>query len=185
MEPPPPPPTEDETTTMDVEVTQPTTATGKNEGIVYVAVDGFMSQILKIKVKRGDSIPTIQKKIKLKGENTFASCAAFQIQIHQSKEQTETESIDMTTETEIPLIAMADPMCVPVEWISDVSWGTAEQPLIVYTPTPINTSKCIVFIRVLCICIFHTFELSCAHPSKCYYQYALKQKPFSNLPSQH
>ena len=109
------PPPVDETTTMDFEVTQTTATTtdstaGKREGIVYVAVDGMMSQLLEIRVKIGDSLPTIRIAIKSVGRNTFASCDAFQIKLFESKVQSETESINTTTGTEVTLIALETPM---------------------------------------------------------------------------
>ena len=120
---------------MDVEVTQTTTTGGTA-------------------VKPGDSIPTIQEKIKLKERNTLASCADFQIKLHQSTEQTEPESINETAETEVPLIAVAKPMIATVQRNADVSWGTVEQPLIVYTPDDKN-GKCILvsMIRALRVCV--------------------------------
>ena len=145
-------PTVDETNTMDVEVTQTnaTRTASKSEGIFYVAVDGLMSQMLEIKVKQGDSIPTIRKAIKSEGRNTFASYDAFQIKLYQSKEQTETK--------------VTKPMSATTNWNSEVTWGTVEQPLIVYTPEAINSGKCIL-VTMTRVCDFvHSYVSKLGYP---------------------
>ena len=138
------PPPVDERTTMDFEVTQTTATTtnstaGERDGIVYVVVDGLMSQILEIKVKQGDSIPTIQEKIKSKGSPAFDSVPVFSIHLFLFKKQ-------MVTEFTKPLDAT-------MKWNSEVTWGTVEQPLLVYTPKAINSGKC-TLLTMISVCDF-------------------------------
>ena len=141
-----PSPTEDETTTMDVEVTQTAATTGstagKSKGILYVAVDGKMSQLLEIRVKKGDSIPTIRKTIKSEGSPAFDSVPVSDIELFQSKEAT---ILSLSSAVNNILEAADTPLDATDEWSPEVSWGTKKHPLIVYTPKAINSGKCILF----------------------------------------
>ena len=94
-----------------------------------------MSQLLEIKVKQGDSIPTIQEKIKSKGSPAFDSIPVFSINLFLFKKQMETE--------------FTKPLTATMKWNSEVAWGTVEQPLIVYTPKAINSGKCILITMIM------------------------------------
>ena len=125
-----------------------------DKGIVYVAVDGYMSRIMEIKVKKGDSIYAIKEEIKRKGSPVFDSIAAFEMKLFESTQQT-TKRKSNYEDTEEPLMPVEKPMNAITPWKSEVTWGTKEQPLIVYTPQPpINTGKYIP-ILILCYHINH------------------------------
>jgi hypothetical protein len=157
-----------ESTSMDVEVTHTTTTTGstgqseENEGIVYVVVDGYMSQLLEINVKNGDRITAIQKKMKESASITFASCDAVQLKLYQSEQHE--ESLDERGE-EMRLKAVKTPMSGFTTWNSKVTWGTKEQPLIVRRPPHIQTGKCILIsIRFECCCAFIFITMALKYP---------------------
>jgi hypothetical protein len=159
---------EDASTAMDVEVTQTTTTTGstgqseENEGIVYVVVDGYMSQAMKIKVLSGYHIVDIKEAIKSEGSPAFDSIAAFDIELYQSEQHE--ESLDERGE-EIRLKAVKTPMDARTIWNSKATWGTIKQPLIVRKPPPIQTGKCILIsIRFECCCAFIFITMAVKYP---------------------
>jgi hypothetical protein len=92
-------------------------------GIVYVALDGDVSQIVNINVKKGDTVSAIQKKIKKELSNTFALYDPPQIKVFPSKLQTGN-------------ILVADDTSLDgrKKWDSKVSWGNEQLPLVVYSP---------------------------------------------------
>lgn len=117
-------------------------------GIVYVALDGNVSQILTVKVKKGDTVSAIQKKIKEKVSNIFALYDPAQIEVFQSNVQSGNK-----------LEADDTPLDGRKKWDSKVTWGSEELPLIVYSPRNDITRgkffKVLVVIGVLCIRIYH------------------------------
>ena len=125
-----------------------------DEGIVYVAVDGYMSQAMEIKVCSGNDIDDIKEEIKRKGSPVFDSIAAFEMKVYQSIQQT-TKQKSNDEDTEQPLTPALNPMDATTQWDSEVTWGTKKQPLIVRTPQPpINTCKCIPML-ILYYHIYH------------------------------
>ena len=124
------------TAAMDVEQEPAhSSADHTSKRFVYVAVNGYKSQITKIEVKKGDMVIFIRDAIKEKGKNAFDSVAVFAIQLFRSKERSVPFNDGNLLE------AAAEPLNPLEKWNSDVTWGTAKQPLIVYTPQNINRGE--------------------------------------------
>jgi hypothetical protein len=134
----------------------------QNIPTIWVALDGNRNYLTKIKVVEGNDIDDIQEKLKAKAPNTFAKVDAVEIQLYQSMPLTEAEIENNKTLLEKEGNALRS----TEQWFSNVSWGTKEQPLIVYTPKPdttgttttstttgsINNGKCNGLFACLSVC---------------------------------
>ena len=133
---------QDETTAaMDV-VEQESAHSSTNNtkrGLVFVAVDGDMSQILTIEVMEGGMVTSIRDAIKKSAPITFASCDAFQLKLFRSKKRSEASNDGNLLE------AAGEPLNPLENWNSGVTWGTKKQPLIVYTPKNLVGGESILY----------------------------------------
>jgi hypothetical protein len=117
----------------------------RSEGTVYVVVDGLRAKIMEIEVKVGDSIASIRTKVKNYARNTFASVDAQDLDLFESEQQ-----IDSSSYAKGKLL---DPLN---EWDPNVSWGTKQQPMIVYTPKATNKNGMYYILCVrACVCVCH------------------------------
>ena len=108
-------------------------------GLVFVAVDGDMSQILTIEVMEGGMVTSIRDAIKKSAPITFASCDAFQLKLIRFKELSEASNDGNLLE------AVGEPLKPLEKWNSGVTWGTVKQPLIVYTPKKTSRGESISY----------------------------------------
>ena len=130
------------TAAMDVVEQEPahSSTNNTNKGLVFVAVDGDMSQILTIEVMEGGMVTSIRDAIKEKGKPAFDSVAVFAMQLFTSKERSEASNDGNLLEAE-----QKEPMNPLEKWNSGVTWGTVKQPLIVYTPKKTNIGESISY----------------------------------------
>lgn len=136
---------EDQNDVIQVPTTATSTAGSSSHRVVYVAVDGLVSQILEIEVRDGDSVSSIKDKIKEKAKNTFASLDAYELILFESKETTEldTTKSPYNSNVEIPLDPLGKALSALDKWYPGVKWGTDTQPLIVKTPAMGHSGKCL------------------------------------------